>query len=1088
MLYYYPSNRLEYLADILAHLLDKNITSPLETPQVILPHTGLQHWLSLYMAKERGLMMNIEFPLPTRYVWDLSRTVLGEENVPRQSPYKREVLQWRIFELLQSASSDNAQDGELDAVFTRFDIDPADDDKIFDLAVLLADIFEQYAVYRPQWLTAWENDQNHIDLQDTPPSNVNWQKVLWQRLYQQNSITPISLQRRAESSLKTKRLELPKHLYLFAIGTIPPQFIRFFFALSELVDVHFLVLNPSQVYWGDALTDKQISAKERQLSFFDADTESELNLLLRNFGQQGKEFIDAILMQEHVQIDAYESVQAQPMTLLQSVQQDILDGTHCRASSCDKSIAVHACHSAVRELQVLKEALLQALNDDASLQLDEILVLTPNIEDYAPFVTTIFSDPENSALHLPVSISDRKPVESDPEVKSFLSVLALVNSRFSVDDVFAPLSSHMLRQAFDLNNDEIERVQKWLATTAVVWGKDLAHKQSFIDAPDLNAKHTWILAIQRLVIGMCNPIDSFVAEEVPLSDVVEGQQQQVLGRFIHYLDWLIDVDNKAQQVKDMSDYVSLVSTIIDKYKSPRSEQNTIGVAVLENSLNHFYETFMMAEVDLQLGLKSLHDAFIQSLSLPETKAKYLLGKITLCSMIPMRSVPFKIIAILGLNQDSFPRKTIRSELNLMDHTPRKQGDRSRKNDDRYLFLEAILSARHKLHLSFQDRNIKDNTARSPSLVLNELMRFINDADTGATIGIYSHPLYPFDASNYSEDSKEQHRNFDAAWYRIAKVSSADNTSPCQPNVSPITNQNVPDKKVIELTDMTDFYAHPLRKVLSEGYALSSPYLYEDTFEQPFALAGADKRRLRKQLIKLNRQGAGQDKLDAIKTQFVESGDYADLIALDDFVDLQTELMSELYCASKPSSHLNAVRHIDGNDIHFNVEVDDEGRVIMHSLYDDIGIYDVLKLKLHVLVSSHHLTVHDDETVKGVIYYAKDTLKTPEVKSREVTFAVDNCDAYLISLINVYLSTLKHPRLLHPAIADALSKVIAENGEDIEKINVVWDKVAQPRDDMNNIGMANDFSYQFLFSMHPEFDEATLNHYKNSYFLLMANDK
>ncbi|MEM0910976.1 MAG: exodeoxyribonuclease V subunit gamma, partial [Pseudomonadota bacterium] len=532
MLYYYPSNRLEHLADILSHLLDKNTSSPFETPQILLPHTGLQHWLSLYLAKQQRIMMNVDFPLPTRFVWDLSRNVLGKANVPTQSPYKREVLQWRIFEIL--SSQENDQDS-LASFFTYFNLSQRDTAQMFDVAVRLADVFEQYAVYRPQWLTDWEKGRDPSEFKDIDSDVMGWQKTLWQRLYAQNSNTPVALQHQAEIQLASKANTLPEHIYLFAVGSLPPQFMRFFFVLSQETNVHFLILNPCQIYWGDALTDKQISTLERKNKTVDLQAERDINPLLRNLGQQGKEFIDAVLQQQHVQIDAFESLLTAELTLLQSIQQGILDGERkttfsekpSSTNGIDDSICIHACHSPVRELQVLKEVLLQSLKDNSSLQLDEILVLTPNIEDYAPFVETVFSDPLESNLDLSVSISDRRPVESDPDIKSFISVLALANSRFSVEDVFAPLSSDALKQFFALDSDEIERIQQWLSASAVVWGKDLVHKQAVIDASELNDKHTWYAAIQRLAIGMCNPQESFVADGIALADVVEGQQQQV---------------------------------------------------------------------------------------------------------------------------------------------------------------------------------------------------------------------------------------------------------------------------------------------------------------------------------------------------------------------------------------------------------------------------------------------------------------------------------------------------------------------------------------------------------------------------------
>ncbi len=1052
-------------------------------------------------------MMNLDFPLPTRYVWDVSRLVLGEENVPRQSPFKREVLQWRLFALLNLISTGKIKEKPLEMLFKRFDLNSDNTEQLFDFAVILADLYEQYIVYRPDWLKDWENGNNPHTLTDANNYHAEWQKVIWKLLVNSSQNTPFSLQpymlqQRAEQKLAASSAKLPKHLYLFAIGSLPPQFMHFFFNLSASIDVHFLVLNPSQIYWGDALTDKQITIFEQRSSFSDIKTEFDINPLLRNFGQQGKEFIDAILQKEHIQIDAFESIDSPTRSLLQSIQQDILEGTRCRAIEIDDSVMFHACHSAVRELQVLKERLLHALHNDNELQLDEILVLTPNIEDYAPFIETIFSHPDNPALHLPVSISDRKPIESDPEVKSFLCVLSLVNSRFEVEEVFAPLSSDELKRSFDFQSDDITLVQQWLRTAAVSWGKDASHKQSVVDAENVNEKHTWKSAIQRIVIGMCNPQQRFVADSVALSDVVEGQQQKVLGSFIHYLDWLIQLEQSAKEVNSIDSYAMLVTRIAQQYRHSSHKRKTLGISLIEESMTRFTDTFLLSQENISLSFRSIHSAFQQSLSLPETKAKYLLGKITFCSMIPMRSVPFKVIAILGLNQDSFPRKSIKSELNLMDKTPRRKGDRSRKNDDRYLFLEAILSARRSLHLSYQDRNIKDNSDRSPSSVLSELINFIENGTSPLKISINSHPLYPFDASNYTvtpentpsidnQPTGYQSKlpatspNYDDAWFKIATtLSSQSDESLKTPINKPFKPPQFVNKQHFDLTDLTDFYLNPLRGIMRECYAVKYPVFFDDSYEQPFSMTNADKRKLRRTLFELNKQEVSETTFNAYKQQFVESGDYADLTSMDIYFECQKDLMCELYQYSKPHKTLSDTLHIADSDIRFNVDIDKEGRVVMYSLDDTVGFRDLVRLRFATLLCANCLIPNETSDVSGIMYFARDNIKTPTIKQVEITLNVETCVTQITKLIDTYNSLVSHPRLLHPIVAQDLFSLITEHGKDAEQVQAYWNKLSQPRDEVNRVGMANDQHYQFLFPSHPKFDEEAYQHYKNTYFTIL----
>ena len=78
---------------------------------------------------------------------------------------------------------------------------------------------------------------------------------------------------------------------------------------------------------------------------------------------------------------------------------------------------------------------------------------------------------------------------------------------------------------------------------------------------------------------------------------------------------------------------------------------------------------------------------------------FISGRVTFCAMLPMRSIPFKVICIIGLNENTFPRQKSSLEFDLMAKHPVK-GDRNNRDSDRYLFLETLISAKERLILSY----------------------------------------------------------------------------------------------------------------------------------------------------------------------------------------------------------------------------------------------------------------------------------------------------------------------------------------------------------------------------------------------------
>ena len=207
----YPANRLEDLAVLLNHVLQLGQTGVLSSAQVIVENTGMQHWLNTQLAQQNGIAMNVQYPLPGKFIWQLARQLLGDEQVPQQPPYQREALVWRIDDLLASATIlQNPCFADANRYWQASGEAP-DVLKRFQLASALADLFEQYILYRPDWLNDWQtNQQAGLELD-------HWQAELWRILCQQDGRHPIDIQQRLISALgQAEQQKLPAQICLFA--------------------------------------------------------------------------------------------------------------------------------------------------------------------------------------------------------------------------------------------------------------------------------------------------------------------------------------------------------------------------------------------------------------------------------------------------------------------------------------------------------------------------------------------------------------------------------------------------------------------------------------------------------------------------------------------------------------------------------------------------------------------------------------------------------------------------------------------------------------------------------------------------------
>jgi len=890
----YPANRLEDLAVLLNHVLKlgqkDSAGSVLTGAQIVVENTGMQHWLNTQLASCNGIAMNLEYPLPGKFVWQLARQLLGEHAVPQQPPYQREALVWRIDDLLGSAAI-GANPKFVDACRYWQAQDQPDLLKRFQLASALADLFEQYILYRPDWLTHWQQGGHIEDGSSVAAAGLEaWQAELWAILCKQDGRHPIDIQQKLITALhqSSAQTALPSQICLFALNTMAPATLEVFSALAHYIPVHVFHLNPCAEYWGHIQSEKAIAAA--YLNRWMAQQDDQVlvdggNPLLANLGSQGKEFFRLLQDQSSFSIDAFEDAQPQPATeqlsLLAQIQQDILRLHDAREPNqgltrIDDSLVFTSSSTALRELQGLHDWLLDKFQQDPSLKPSDVLVMCPQVEDYAPYVGAVFdtqhrhfgAGPEttaDTAPQLPCSIADRKPQDAEPLVAAYLQLLQLPGSRFHVSAVLDLLRLPAMQRKFGIDPSELDTIGSWLSNASVHWGLDAAHKTKVLgaEAHTATGRYTWAWGLKRLLLGFAQgPEQPQFQDDWLLADV-EGGQAVLLGRLILVLELLQSHARALDKGRTGEQWRDYLMQMIDEFFT--ADQTDLGAKdCLATAIGNMAMWIEQVGYNALIGLDVVRYSLTQKLSVASSSQGFITGQVTFCSMVPMRSIPFKVVAMLGLNDGQYPRQSTPLDFDLMAHKERRVGDRSRRGDDRYLFLEALISARSCLYLSYQGADGKNNSPRQPSLMLSELMDYLThgygwnfDAQkpNNQLIKLPLHSFSPdnFVVANEMDSLTPKLTSYEAPWLRLLEATSnpEDSQLPGQGNGKGQEKgqEQEQELKTLSIADLVQFLDNPSRTFCQRSLGL---YLHEYNDDlsdvEPFSASKLVEYKMRDQLL------------------------------------------------------------------------------------------------------------------------------------------------------------------------------------------------------------------------------------------------
>ncbi|EFP5567377.1 exodeoxyribonuclease V subunit gamma [Escherichia coli] len=906
MLRVYHSNRLDVLEALMEFIVERErLDDPFEPEMILVQSTGMAQWLQMTLSQKFGIAANIDFPLPASFIWDMFVRVLPE--IPKESAFNKQSMSWKLMTLLPQLL-----EREDFTLLRHYLTDDSDKRKLFQLSSKAADLFDQYLVYRPDWLAQWETGHLVEGLGEAQA----WQAPLWKALVEYTD--ELGQPRWHRANLYQRFIEtlesattcppgLPSRVFICGISALPPVYLQALQALGKHIEIHLLFTNPCRYYWGD-IKDPAYLAKlltrQRRHSFedrelplfrdsenagqlFNSDGEQDVgNPLLASWGKLGRDYIYLLSdLESSQELDAF--VDVTPDNLLHNIQSDILElenravaGVNIEEFSrsdnkrpldpLDSSITFHVCHSPQREVEVLHDRLLAMLEEDPTLTPRDIIVMVADIDSYSPFIQAVFGSAP-ADRYLPYSISDRRARQSHPVLEAFISLLSLPDSRFVSEDVLALLDVPVLAARFDITEEGLRYLRQWVNESGIRWGIDDDNVRE-LELP-ATGQHTWRFGLTRMLLGYAMESAQGEWQSVLPYDESSGLIAELVGHLASLLMQLNIWRRGLAQERPLEEWLPVCRDMLNAFFLPDAETEA-AMTLIEQQWQAIIAEGLGAQYGDAVPLSLLRDELAQRLDQERISQRFLAGPVNICTLMPMRSIPFKVVCLLGMNDGVYPRQLAPLGFDLMSQKP-KRGDRSRRDDDRYLFLEALISAQQKLYISYIGRSIQDNSERFPSVLVQELIDYIGQShylpgdealncdESEARVKAHltcHHTRMPFDPQNYQPGNLQSYAR---EWLPAASQAGKAHSEFVQP--LPFT---LPE--TVPLETLQRFWAHPVRAFFQ--MRLQVNFRTEDSEipdTEPFILEGLSRYQINQQLLNVLVE---QDDAERLFRRFRAAGD------------------------------------------------------------------------------------------------------------------------------------------------------------------------------------------------------------------------
>ncbi len=885
-------NRLDELRGLVVSWMRRYPLLPLESEIALVQSNGIAQWLKLALAEDPseddlggcGIAAAIEVQLPGSFMWQLYRKVLGKEEIPATSLLDKAPLTWRLMRLLPQLI-----DQPHFEPLQRFLTDDTDLRKRYQLAERLSDLFDQYQVYRADWLEDWAAGRHQLrsvrgEVKPLAAANC-WQAELWRALLHDVGAEGMAQSRAGVHQRFIERIDaleqapagLPSRVIVFGISSLPAQALEALAGLARFSQVLLCVHNPCRHHWADIVADKDLlrhqyrrqGRKQGTPQIIDASAmHQHAHPLLAAWGKQGRDYIN--LLDSYDQPDSYRAAfregridlfsESTTHTMLNQLQDDILELRPLAETRSiwpavditqDLSIRFHVAHSAQREVEILHDQLLARFSADPTLRPRDIIVMVPDIDSYAPHIRAVFGQlPRDDQRFIPFTLTDQGQRGRDPLLIALEHLLKLPDSRFAVSEILDLLDVPALRARFGIEERDLPTLHRWIEGAGIRWGLD-ADQRAGLGLPQGLEQNSWHFGLRRMLLGYavgagdgCDGIEPY--------DEIGGLDAALIGPLVALLDALAVAHQQLSQPALPTQWGERLHGLLRVFFQATSEHDEYLLVQLEDLRETWLQTCDSVGLEEALPLTVVREAWLAGLDEGRLSQRFLAGSVNFCTLMPMRAIPFKVVCLLGMNDGDYPRAQPPLDFDLMgsDYRP---GDRSRREDDRYLLLEALLSARNQLYISWVGRSIRDNSERPASVLVGQLRDHLasgwqlaglenQEATPDALLHALTleHPLQPFSA-RYFHEGNQHLFSYAREWQQLHNS--------LEPSDSATALEAYTPDAALGIAQLQDFLRNPVRhfysqrlKVFFEAAQAPSPD------EEPFSLDALQRYTLSESLL------------------------------------------------------------------------------------------------------------------------------------------------------------------------------------------------------------------------------------------------
>lgn len=833
---------------VLAEELSRLLADPLEDPFareiVAVPAKGVERWLTQRLslrlgrsllagiASNDGVCANVVFPSPRQLLEDTAAEIspdLGE----RLAMWAPPRLTWSVLAAL---------DANLDEDWCRlprqylFPNDAGEDeasDRRLGFAARIARLFDAYAHSRPEMLARWATGEYVLSDGSPIAAPEQWQPRLWRSvLGELGGPSPMDLHTRLVEEVRThpKRLALPRRLSVFGPSRMTRRNLEMFHALAEHRDVHLWLHHGSPALWESVSRSPVVVRRSEDITLVS-------NPLLRSLSRDVRELQTLLrtYAPDHTSVHHPSPVLSEDSDLLRKVRGDLATDTVPETPAAlhiaDRSVQVHACHGRTRQVEVLRDVVVGLLADDPTLEPRDVLVMCPDIETFAPLLSAVFAPRSpvhetHPAEQIRVHIADRALHQSNPVLAVLDALLEFGTARHTANEVLGFAELPAVARRFRWDDQTREQLRAWTRASNVRWGMNDADRSQW----QLNrvTDGTWRHGVDRLLLGAAfdaaNDDTRPVAQLLPAEDI-DSADLDLLGRFAEFLDRVDAAQSLLTQPHTATEWANILLEVTTGLTLPDLDAPWQALQLRELLQEVLIDNVGGATSHLVLTLQEVRPVLREALAGRPTRAGFRTGALTVCELVPMRSVPHRVVILLGMDDGAFPRQSVRDGDDLLARDP-WIGDRDPRSEDRQLFLDAIGAASERLIVIYTGHDQRTGAPVPPAVPLGELLDALDRTAVGAdgrsareTVTTH-HPLQPFDPRAFITGALATARpfSFDPRAYAGAISAAQDRSAPPLLADAPLPTLT---PAVVALEDLVALLSHPARGFLRQRLQIST---------------------------------------------------------------------------------------------------------------------------------------------------------------------------------------------------------------------------------------------------------------------------